>query len=175
MGKIPDLPAGWEPDRRLRRTQAASQTSINFARSIAADESGRVHLAWRDEQDGNPEIYYKSSIDAGASWSANTRLTTTSGQSQRPVIAHRGSQLFIVYWDNEGLEDEVYILQSKDLGASWSPPERLTFGNVASLVPSVAAAASGVHVAWTDGRDQNAEVYYKRLPGKAVRVANGRN
>ena len=55
-----------------------------------------------------------------------------------------------------------------------SPGSRLTFSDGAAMRPSVAAAATGVHVAWTDTRDQNQEVYYKRLPGKAVRAGNGR-
>ena len=48
-------PAGWEADRRLTRSSAESTTSINFARSVAVDERGRVHVVWIDHRDGNPE------------------------------------------------------------------------------------------------------------------------
>ncbi len=162
----------FEPEQRLTTDPPASPAD-SWAPSLVARDR-YVWISWFDDRDGNFEIYFKRSVDAGASWSSDSRLTTTSGQSQRPVISQWGSQVFIVYWDNAGLDDEVYFLQSNDLGASWSAPERLTFGAIASALPSVAAAASGIHVAWTDGRDQNAEVYYKRLPGKTARVGNGR-
>ncbi len=164
--------ASFDPEQRLTIDPPQSPAN-SWAPSLAA-RGQYVWISWFDSRDGNFEIYTKRSLDAGASWSADTRLTTTSGQSLRPVIAQRDSQLFITYWDNTGFDDEVYFLQSNDLGASWSAPERLSFSDVVARLPSVAAAASGVHIAWTDGRDGNAEVYYKRLPGKAARVGNGR-
>lgn len=164
--------ATWGPNVRLT-FDPPGQPADSWAPSLAARDE-YVWISWFDNRDGNFEIYTKRSLDAGATWSPDTRLTTTSGQSLRPVIAQRGNQVFIVYWDNTGSDDEVYFLQSNDMGASWSAPERLTFGNIASVRPSVAASASGIHVAWTDGRDQNEEVYYKRLPGNAVGVGNGR-
>ena len=162
----------FEPEQRLT-TDPPESPANSWAPSLAARDQ-YVWISWFDSRDGNFEIYFKYSKDAGVSWSPNTRLTTTPGQSQRPVIANLNNQLFIVYWDNTGSEDEVYFLQSNDLGLSWSAPERLTFSDGAAMRPGVAAAATGVHVAWTDARDQNQEVYYKRLPGKAVRAGNGR-
>ena len=164
--------ATFEPEQRLT-TDPPESPANSWAPSLAARDQ-YVWISWFDSRDGNFEIYFKYSKDAGVSWSTNMRLTTTPGQSQRPVIVQRNNQIFIVYWDNTGFEDEVYFLQSNDLGLSWQTPERLTFSDGASLRPGVAAAATGVHVAWTDARDQNQEVYYKRLPGKAVRVGSGR-
>ncbi len=167
-----DNGATFEPEQRLTIDPLGSPAD-SWAPSLAARDQ-YVWISWFDSRDGNFEIYVKRSLDAGASWSSDTRWTTTSGQSQRPVIAQRHSQVFIVHWDNTGLDDEVYFLQSNDLGASWSAPERLTFSDVRSVRPSVAAAASGVHVAWTDSRDGNDEVYYQRLPGVPASVKNGR-
>lgn len=49
----------WTFDRRLTADPAESGLSFNFARSIAADETGALHVVWIDNRDGNPELYYK--------------------------------------------------------------------------------------------------------------------
>jgi hypothetical protein len=70
-------------------------------------------VVWIDSRDGNYEIYYKRSTDAGATWSSDTRLTNAP------------------------------------LNSWWA---------------SISAADSVVHVLWTDYRDGNYEIYYKRNP-----------
>ncbi len=164
--------ATFEPEQRLT-SDPAGHPANSWAPSLSAREHD-VFIAWFDDRDGNFEIYARRSSDSGVSWSPAARLTASPGQSQRPVLSQRDEQLFVVYWDDSESEDQVYLLQSNDLGESWSAPERLSSGGAASLLPGVAAAATGVHVAWTDGRDQNPEVYYKRLGGEPVTVGNGR-
>lgn len=164
--------ATFEPEQRLT-TDPPGSPANSWAPSLAARDQ-TVWISWFDNRDGNFEIYTKRSLDGGVSWSSDTRLTTTAGQSQRPSIAVRGQQIFISYWDTDGGNEEIYVLRSDDLGSTWEPPDRLTFASGSSSFSSATAAASGVHVTWTDTRDGNAEVYYKRLPGAPVRVGNGR-
>jgi len=170
--------ANFEPEQRLT-TDPPGSPANSWAPSLAARDQ-YVWISWFDNRDGNFEIYTKRSLDGGVSWSSDTRLTTTAAESQRPSIALRGQQIFISYWeadrlaDTDGGNEEIFVLRSDDLGLTWGPPDRLTFASGSSKLPSLAAAASGVHVTWTDTRDGNAEAYYKRLPGKAVRVGNGR-
>ncbi len=104
-GKMPDSAetvfrqnGGWEPDRRLTRTQATSQTSINFARSIAADEAGRVHLVWRDEQDGNTEIWafglrkpWRFSFDEPRLGGTGALLIGDVGQNAREEVDYQAA------------------------------------------------------------------------------------
>ncbi len=164
--------ATFEPEQRLT-TDPPGSPANSWAPSLAARDQ-YVWITWFDTRDGNFEIYTRRSIDGGVSWSSDTRLTTTAGQSQRPSIALLGQQLFISYWDNDTGNDEIYVLRSDDLGSTWQPPERLTFSAGSSSFSSTAAAKTGVHITWTDTRDGNTEVYYKRLSGTPVRVGNGR-
>ncbi len=164
--------ATFEPEQRMT-TDPPGSPANSWAPSLAARDQ-YVWFTWFDAREGNFEIYTRRSLDGGASWSADTRLTTTSGQSLRPVISQRGDQLYIVYWETTGSEEEVYFLQSNDLGTSWSAPEQLSSSGRGANYPGVAVSTTGVHVAWTDARDQNAEIYYKRLPGVPVLVGNGR-
>lgn len=57
---------------------------------------------------------------------------------------------------------EIYYRRSSDRGSTWGPDTRLTTAPLPSARPSIAAAASELHVVWFDFRDGNAEIYYKR-------------
>ncbi len=160
--------ATWEAEIRLTVDPANS-----WAPSLAADASD-VWIVWFDDRSGDWELYAKRSSDRGATWSADRRLSHAAGASLRPSIAQRGDELHVVFWATRDGNEEVYWLRSTDRGDSWDDPARLTRSDSGSVKPSVAASLSGVHVVWTDGRDGNAEVYYKRLPGEAVAVGNGR-
>ncbi len=154
------LPTDWDADRRLTRTGAASQTSINFARSIAADDAGRVHLVWRGEQDGNPEIYYKRSPDGGVSWSPPIRLSDADGKSDNPSIAVDGESVHIFWWDERTAAPQIWHRHSDDGGLTWRPEAQITKSPGGGAYCSAAASGANVHVVYVDGRDGNSEVYY---------------
>lgn len=162
----------FEPEQRL--TNDSPESPANSWASTLAAHDQFVWITWFDDRSGNFEIYTKRSTDAGVSWSPDTRLTTTSTPSFRPSITLYGQNLLISYWDGDVGSEEIYALRSNDLGATWSAPERLSYGNGSSVFSSAAASSTGFHVVWTDSRDQNAEIYYEPLPGNPARVGNGR-
>lgn len=55
----------WERDLRLTSDPGDSRLSFNFAWSVAADDSGSVHVVWYNDRDGNAEIYYKRKVKLG--------------------------------------------------------------------------------------------------------------
>ena len=152
--------AQWQPVQRLTRNGAVSQTSINFARSIAADSAGRVHIVWVDERDGNREIYYKRSIDGGLSWGPATRLTENLAQSNNPSIAVARDRVHVVWWDTRTGVHQIHYTHSPDGGLTWQGDRRIVDSPGGSAHPSVAVSASNVHVVYVDGRDGQGEVYY---------------
>jgi hypothetical protein len=46
-----------------------------------------IHLVWRDDRDGNQEIYYIRSADGGLTWGADTRLTDSTSFALNPSFA----------------------------------------------------------------------------------------
>jgi hypothetical protein len=156
-----NLFAQWQPDVRLTNNSASSYTSLNNAWCIAS--SGNIlHVIWYDNRDGNWEIYYKRSTDAGASWGADTRLTNNSAISEFPSITVSGSNLHVVWVDYRDGNDEIYYKRSTDGGVSWGADTRLTNNSANSRILSVSVFGQVVHVVWCDGRDGNFEIYYKR-------------
>ena len=80
----------WGADTRLTNNPAESH-------SPSASISGSVvHVVWRDNRDGNYEIYYKRSTDGGVSWEADTRLTNNPGISEHPSVSVSGSAVHVV-------------------------------------------------------------------------------
>lgn len=67
-----DLGLTWSQDTRLTNNSYYSDSpSLSISESL-------VHLAWWDTRDGNSEIYYKNSTDAGVNWNQDNRLTSDS-------------------------------------------------------------------------------------------------
>lgn len=158
------LNAQWQPDVRLTNNPQNSNTSMNNAWCIAA--SGLfLHVVWFDSRDGNWEIYYKRSTDAGVSWGADMRLTDNISESRFPSVTVSGAVVHVVWFDlRDGANNyEIYHKRSTDNGESWGPDTRLTNNPAFSVHPSVSASGTAVHVVWHDSRTiANYEIYYKR-------------
>lgn len=152
----------WGADTRLT---VNSSNSINPSVSVSGSV---VNVVWYDNRDGNNEIYYKRSPDAGVTWGPDTRVTNNSSVSLAPTLTASGSNVYIVWWDNRDGNNEIYCKRSTDAGINWDPDMRLTNNTAQSTYPSVSASAQTVYVVWIDGRDGNSEVYYKRSTNEGI-------
>jgi hypothetical protein len=168
-----DAGVNWGTDTRL-----TSNSSDSRYPSVAVSGSV-IHVVWYDNRDGNNEIYYKRSTDAGVSWGADTRLTNNTGNSQSPSVAVTGSVVHIAWEDNRNANYDIYYKRSSDGGISWGTDVRMTNNNSSySASASITVSGSVVHVVWYDNRDGNQEIYYKRSTdagiswGADVRLTN---
>jgi len=152
----------WGADTRLTNNSA-----FNWHPSMAVSGSN-VHIVWRDNRDGNQEIYYKLSTDGGTTWGADLRLTNNSAFSWMPCIAVSSSNVHVVWQDNRDGNYEIYYKRSPDGGISWGADTRLTNNTAISEIPTIASSGSFVHVVWEDRRDGNYEIYYKRSPDGGI-------
>lgn len=131
-----------------------SQTSINFARSLAAGPAGAVHAVWFDTRDGLPQIYTKRSADGGRTWGPDVRLSSLAAHSEYPAVALAGRSVYVV-WHDLLHKPEIVFRRSADGGATWGPEIRLGEG----AHPAIAASGRRVRVVWGNGREGQAEVY----------------
>lgn len=151
-----DNGASWGPDARL------TSSSGNAWYSSVAVSGNVVHVAWFDDRDGNPEIYYKRSTDGGATWGDDIRMTNAPWNSDFTSIAASGTDVHIVWRDYRDGNFEIYHKRSTDAGITWGLDQRLTSNDSVSTFPSVAVSGSNVHVVWNDNRaGANMEIYYK--------------
>jgi hypothetical protein len=126
-----------------------------------------VYVAWADDRNGNSDVYLNYSTDGGVNWQASDiRLDTdTAGSalSQYPQIAVFGSSVYVVWYDNRGGSDDIYLNYSTDGGVNWQVSDiRLdtdTAGDADSQVPQIAVSGSSVYAVWQDYRDGCWDIY----------------
>jgi len=167
----PSVIPRWEPERRLTADPGVSLLTYNFARSIAADEAGRIHIVavsgsavlvvWHGMRPGGLDIFFKRSTDGGTTWDAASPVTQ-GGTSAHASIAASGADVHVVWGDGRDGQAEIYTRRSRDLGTRWDSERRLSEVPFESWVPTVAASGEDVYVAWVDLRDGNEEEYVKR-------------
>jgi hypothetical protein len=92
----------WGWDERLTKNSEDS-----YHPNLAACDS-IVHLVWFDYRDGNAEIYYKCSTDAGSEWGADTRLTDNNADSHGASVAVSDSIVHVVWQDGRNGNNEIY-------------------------------------------------------------------
>lgn len=153
--------AQWQPEVRMTNNNSESHTSSNNAWCVASSGSV-VLIVWYDYRDGNTEIYYKRSLDAGVSWSADIRLTNDPASSWNPSITVSGEVVHVAWQDDRDGNTEIYYKRSIDEGGSWETDTRLTNNAFSSVSPSIAVSGLAVYVVWFDNRDGNEEIYSKR-------------
>ncbi|MEO8513390.1 MAG: exo-alpha-sialidase [Ignavibacteria bacterium] len=151
-----DSGLNWSAETRL-----TNNSSFSLTPSVSATGSV-VNLVWRDNRDGNYEIYYKRSADGGSTWSADTRLTNDLFDSGDPSVSASGSLVYVNWLDSRDENWKIFGKRSTDGGLSWGADTPLTASPADPAAPSVWVSGSAVHIAWQDYRDGNYEIYYKR-------------
>ena len=103
----PDGGATWISAKRLTWTPGSSYDPV-----IKLGFSGQLHVVWDDLAASNYEIFYKKSLDGGATWGSTQRRTWTSGYSSSPAIAFDSSgDLHVVWSDLTPGNYEIYYLK----------------------------------------------------------------
>jgi hypothetical protein len=75
---------------------------------MAIDSGNAIHVVWFEHAPSIPEIFYKRSPDAGATWSVVERLTWTPGWSYSPAIAIDSYDNIHIVW-HDGPPDDYDI------------------------------------------------------------------
>jgi hypothetical protein len=157
-------PERWGEDTRLTCDSGGSFTSCGFSRSVAADAAGNLSVVWRDNRDGNQEIYHRRRD--GTVWGAAERLTYADEPSRYPSVAIDVAGKIHVVWEDIRNETHSEIYYKMFDGVGWTPDTCLTDDSAASERPSLIADNAGIlHLAWLDRRDGSGNTYYKRLVG----------
>ncbi len=104
---------------------SGSTTNAHAPRVAVNGFTGDVYIAWDAIQGGgDTNIYFASSVDAGASFGAVKRVDDDNqGQNQLNVsiaVDERSQKIYATWEDRRGGAN-VYFSWSEDWGASWKP------------------------------------------------------
>jgi hypothetical protein len=153
-----DAGTTWGTDTRLSNNTNISKTPcVGISGSV-------VNVVWNDKRDGNEEIYFRRSTNAGTNWGAETRLTNDTNYSIYPSITMSASLTHIIWKDKRNGSAEIYYKRSTDAGITWEADTRVTNNTSNEDFVSFAVSGSMVHVLWSDYRHGATEKYYKRNP-----------
>lgn len=145
----------WEPETRLTNDPAFSMYP-----SIAASGPD-LHVAWFDRRDGNLEIYYKRSEDAGINWGPDTRLTNNDFYSNYPCIGVYESNIHLLFMDNRSGNYEIYYKNSVDGGINWNSEYCLSDNTGVSRFSNLAVSGQELFAVWANDRDGNDDIYFR--------------
>ncbi|MBA7511255.1 hypothetical protein ES705_03246 [subsurface metagenome] len=149
-------------------TKLTTTTYYSWKPSIAVDSNDNIHIVWQDKRDGAYEIYYTKLDNNGNTLVDDTRLTTTTYDSQYPSIAVDSNNNIHIVWqdkrDDPITKWEIYYTKLNNNGNTLVDDTRLTTTTESSQYSSIAVDSNdNIHIAWDDQRDGNYEIYYTKL------------
>lgn len=110
-----DLGTTFGPAARLTR---AAGISLRPSVATIGDE---VWIVWSDGRDGEQQVYAKRSLDRGATWGADRRLTFGHGNplddSMHPTVAAAAGFLYVAWSDVRSGNLEIYFKRLRIPGA----------------------------------------------------------
>jgi hypothetical protein len=152
--------------------------NIIHGTGIVTSTSGLLHVPYNLDSDRN-QLRYVRSVDNGVTWDKARDLISDMGTfcfqcspRQHPIVgaaADPTGNTVAITWSStmpggQG-DDDVWLLFSKDGGATWTKPLRVNDNTTPSrqFQSWVAVdACQRVHVAWTDLRNTTNETWYAR-------------
>ncbi|MBA7683186.1 hypothetical protein ES703_91546 [subsurface metagenome] len=161
---------------------STESTSHSGVPTIAADDSGNVHLAWYDKTNyggsgTDEDIFYKRWNATTATWTTTEVVSTESTDTScSPTIAVDSSGNVHIAWDDvitgHGGSHRAWNIFYKRWNATtatWTTSEEVsTESTFYSGYPEIAADGSGnLHIAWEDGTNYGGsgtdlDIFYKR-------------
>ncbi|MGZ5475433.1 MAG: sialidase family protein [Thermoanaerobaculia bacterium] len=143
-------------------------TGVYSEHAAIAVDGRAVYVVWHELRGALPQvvpqIIFRRSLDLGATWEPEQRLTDPSIHSAHPSIAATNGRVHVTWFDGRHGDQlpEIYTRHSRDAGMSWQPEQRISESNAPSWVSTIEADDLSVYIAWVDYLDGNEEEYLRR-------------
>jgi hypothetical protein len=135
-------------------TSSVATHSVSGPDEVFASSGSNRFIVWYDNTPGNFEILFRRSTDNGATWQTTKNLSNNPGPSSNPQIAVSGSNVFVV-WTQENADlsqSDIFFRRSADNGATWGARINISVSGINfSSVARLAASGSNVYISWTIG------------------------
>jgi hypothetical protein len=143
---------------------ASAATSANDSGQVVAASGSNRFVAWFDNSPGNYEVFFRRSIDNGATWKPIVNLTRNAGDSITPQMLVQGTFVYVVWVQRNAADTEgnIYFRRSLNDGQTWEPAIKISSTNTIDIFanPQIAASGGFVHISWHD--NISSDIFYRR-------------
>ncbi len=133
--------------------------------AIAADGVGNLYAVWKDWRNGDIDIYFSRSTDAGQPWTANVRVSDSISTQLDPAIAVDWAGNAYAVWEDHRNGVDIYFAKQPSGSSTWSANVRVNdeVRMAHKLAPAIAVDEAGnVFVVWWDNRNGDYDIYFSR-------------
>jgi hypothetical protein len=161
----------------IKIDDAGSITPDNL--SLTVDDNDNVNIAWKDERNGSPDIYFDTSNNGGASFGVDVKVNDVSSTSDFPKIAvDSDSNIYVAWQDSRNGNLDIYFSSSTDTGTTFSADLRVDNTGISTSsqqAPVITTDSTNIYIAWQDNRNNNWDIYLaKTITATPVFAANSR-
>jgi len=143
-------------DTRVDKSNPSPGDSKDLALACAGEA---VYAVYRDDRNGDYEVFLNASMNGGTNWGLSDRkleTDSTVNEAGAPQLKVEGNLLYVTWTDlRNGLRD-VFFQASVDAGATWLSSDVRINTNAAgdsdSTTPALASSGEYVYVVFADDR-----------------------
>ncbi len=151
--------------------RVTSSPGISARAALAWARNG-YGLAWRDERDGNQEIYFRRLDAQGGAVGPEIRVTSAAGASTVPDLVWTGSGYGLAWQDDRGGAPQVYFARLDPFGTKLAPEARVSDAAAVAYDPSLVWNGGGYGIVWTDERASGSDLYFARLDAGGAKIGS---
>ena len=127
-------------------------------------------LAWQDDREESPEIFFARISAAGTKLGTDVRITDTATDSWYPSLAWTETEYGIAWLDdNEGVR-RVYFSRISASGTKLGGDNLIADASQHTYYPCLAWSGSEFGLAWNDYRSESHGVYFTRISSAGAKL-----
>ena len=107
-----------------------------------------VYVVWADDASGNREVLFAKSDDNGSTFGEATSLTNNPSDSFHPEIAVSGSNVYVVWLDEDDKGSRIMFMASADGGETFGREMVISDRANSASLAKVAAYGESAYITW---------------------------
>jgi hypothetical protein len=152
-------------------TRLTSTGNWSYYPAIAWSGS-QYGLAWRDDRDGNRDVWFAVLDPTGAKVVSDTKIETSSGYAYYPDVVWAGSRWALTWQDGRHGQWEIYMELVDTAGTRIGSEIRVTNDPAVSETPRIAWGGSQFAITWSDDRATDYHAYVTLLDASGVKTSS---
>jgi hypothetical protein len=107
-----------------------------------------VYVVWADDASGNREVLFAKSDDNGSTFGDATSLSNNPSDSFNPEIAVSGSNIYVVWLDEDDEGSRIMFMASADGGETFGRAMVISDRANSASLAKIAAYGEGAYITW---------------------------